>query len=106
MTMVQRIGGGVYEAPVPMADYEPFRPTYLMEQVSRYVENFPGRPKRAILDAGLGKRKETVAEALQHLVDERFVDEKKVSRGFAYETIRPYREAEDDHSREQPGTDE
>jgi DNA-binding transcriptional ArsR family regulator len=96
--MSQRLGGGTYEPPRPseeQAAADGFRPTVLMEKVSRYIEAFPGRNQRAIREAGLGKRTETVIQALRILVDEGFVEEAREGTSNIYRSLDPYRRAED-----------
>jgi hypothetical protein len=69
-----------------------FRPTYLMEKVSRFVEDNPGCSLRAIRNAVKG-RNTAVASALRALVVEGYV---AMSEGARHATLhtsaRPYRE--------------
>jgi hypothetical protein len=112
-TMRQRLGGGIYEVPQPEDASETvngrFRPTFLMERVSRYIENFPGRSQRALREAGLGKRTETVTQALRVLVDEGYVSEDtggKSRTSRAYRSLTPYRRDNDAQSGADEGDEE
>ena len=83
----------------------PFRPTVLMETVSRHLENHPGpadRTGRQIREAVKGKN-ETIRDALDLLVSERYVTTEAGSRGATvYTSYRPYREADEAGNRSTP----
>jgi hypothetical protein len=75
-------------APVAAAD---FRPTVLMERVSRYLELHPGATLRNIRDEvqGRGNAKDT---ALAILVKEGFVTREQHGQAYQHRTVKPYRE--------------
>ena len=72
---------------------EPFKPTHLMEQVSRWVESQPEPvSKRAIMDGVRGKR-DYLSQAIEELVVGRFLDRIRGDRGALMHTSKkPYRE--------------
>jgi hypothetical protein len=70
----------------------PFRPTGLMEKVSRWLEiQVAPQSQRAVEREKFGKT-EYVREALRILVDEGFVERSEGQRGFLHESRNPYRE--------------
>jgi len=75
-----------------------FRPTVLMERVSRYLETHPGaadRTKRQIRNSVSGKEA-AIVQAAEVLVAEGYVSTSEGPRGATIYTIdRPYREADD-----------
>lgn len=74
-----------------------FRPTYLMERVSRYLEGYPGAEasRHDVLQAVTGKE-EYLRQALDVLLLEGFVSERSGARGARLVTSeRPFREALD-----------
>lgn len=75
-----------------------FRPTGVMERVSRYVEGKPGASK-ARVEEGVGGKREVVRAALRTLVDEGYVREDEVPRGRSswlhYTSLEVFREASD-----------
>lgn len=77
-----------------------FRPTHLMQRVSRYVqrENDGGRrPSQARIEENVEGKREFVRLSLDLLVSEGFLERQKGPRGaFLHKSIRPYREDEDD----------
>jgi hypothetical protein len=73
-----------------------FRPTHLMEKISRHVEDNDLTTRRAIQDATGGKS-DHVSAALQTLIAEGFISLHKGARGaHLHHSIALYREAEDD----------
>ncbi len=91
------LGGGVYgpvEEAEPQADSDAFRPTSLMERVSKAIEANPGLSRKETLELVGGKR-EYATMALTLLVSEEFVAAEAKGRSKAHRSIRPYREAED-----------
>lgn len=76
------------------ADGGRWRPTTLMEHVSRWIEDNPGCPKRDVLHRVSGSAK-YVAVALEVLVDEGWVVEERRSGrggGICYRSVRPFRD--------------
>jgi hypothetical protein len=71
---------------------EPFRPTELMERVSRYLESHPeGATGNRVKENVTGK-KEWVGYALDRLADEGYVTREPAPRnGQTHKSIRPYR---------------
>jgi hypothetical protein len=100
VAMEQVIGGGTFELPKPLdqeqeGEPKPFRPTYLMEQVSRLIETEPGKSGRYIDEHISGKRS-AVTTATQRLLEEGFFrSEPGPHRSQLYYSITPYREVED-----------
>lgn len=92
-----------FRAPVEADEDAPFRPTGIMEKVSRYLE-IQSQPiaTNAIKTAGLGKH-EYVDMALAALVTEAFVEESAGPRGARmFESLEPYRETADTSPRPRP----
>jgi hypothetical protein len=79
--------------PAPEVDDEhQFRPTGLMEKVSRYLEMMlEPQSQRAVEREKFGKA-EYVREALRILVAEGYVERTESGRGFLHDSITPYRE--------------
>jgi hypothetical protein len=80
-----------------------FRPTGLMERVSRYVELGPGSTGRSIEQAVRGKN-DYIRLALERLVIEGYMEETQVrSRGggYAYRSIQPFRETNDEEDEDE-----
>jgi len=90
-------GGIGVEVTVPAQKADPdapFRPTTLMERVSRHLE-VAGSPlplRQAIAVAGNAG---AVRTALSRLVEEGFVEVQKTGPSHLHRVVRPYREAED-----------
>jgi hypothetical protein len=68
-----------------------FRPTHLMEKVSRLLEVSPGASKNAVEDGVTGKR-DVVRLALQALVDDGFVNAKRDGSALRHYSVRAFRE--------------
>lgn len=80
-------------------DAESFRPTILMERISKYVEAHPGLSGRAIVDAVRGK----VAHkrlALELLIAEGYVDFIRVGNAHQHKSGQPFRCGSDGDSTE------
>ncbi len=76
-----------------------FRPTHLMERVSRHVEEATTAPtKYRILEDVSGNRG-ALGVAVDVLVTEGYLACVPVGRGSAYRSLKPYREADDDADR-------
>lgn len=71
-----------------------FRPTVLMERLSRALEDHPGLSKRAIRATVKGKAT-FVDTALELLIAEQFVAVEADGQARLHRASRPYREAED-----------
>jgi hypothetical protein len=71
-----------------------FRPTALMERVSRAIEANPGLNREEVLSIAGGKREYT-SKALTLLTTEGFVEPESVGRAKLHRSVRPYREADD-----------
>jgi AAA domain len=98
------LGGGTYGPAIVQTpstgDREPFRPTVLMERVSRYVEArvFEERPSMTELE-GLDGKAKYLRRAAELLVDEGYLAEEKGPRNARlFSSVRPYREADDEHA--------
>jgi hypothetical protein len=73
---------------------EEFRPTGLMEKVSKYVEKHDGEPKRKIIEAVGGKR-DYVLLAIDTLEDEGYVEFEKKGQSMLVHHVRPFTEHDD-----------
>jgi hypothetical protein len=72
-----------------------FRPTVLMERVSRHLERTPGEPaQRDVLAAVKGNRDHLIA-AIRCLVEEGFVEERPDGNALRYRSKRPFRDGND-----------
>jgi hypothetical protein len=71
-----------------------FRPTILMEQISKLLEAHPGLSTRQI-QSRLTGRNETIAAARTVLEDEGWIERDPTQKAFAYIVAKPYRQAED-----------
>jgi hypothetical protein len=77
-------------------DSTTFRPTYLMEQVSRVIEEHPGElTKNQATNRVKGKRHQYVVDAFDLLVSEEIYLEATSERYPRYTSIKPYREKDD-----------
>jgi hypothetical protein len=75
-----------------------FRPTSLMERVSRFLESQPPGLSENKITTGVGGRAVQVRRALAVLVEEKFVVRQKDGRGFAHQLVAVYRQADDPKS--------
>lgn len=73
---------------------ERFRPTTLMERVSRWLEINPGASSRVVCQQVTGKT-DAIRLALEVLVEEGWISVERVGKGNQYRSIRPYTEAQD-----------
>jgi hypothetical protein len=79
----------------PDAALKPFRPTHLMEKVSRYLEQHGESTTNQILE-GVPHKRDDVRKALQRLVFEEFCQQREGgNRSLLTLSTRPYRELED-----------
>ena len=79
---------------IGLAPPEPdFRPTVLMERVSRAVEREPGISKRGIRDVK-GKN-DAKDRALELLLDEGFVRQERAGQAVRHYSVKPYREGDE-----------
>lgn len=96
MRLTMRIGGGTFEAPVvdsPSGGGGPFRPTFLMEKVSRTLEAQPGLGLNAIRMAVKGSHEHKTL-ALQVLIAEGYVRVEKKGQAHRHFSVRPFRAEE------------
>lgn len=100
VSMEQVLGGGAFELPNPLAQEQEreegrFRPTHLMEQVSKAIELEPGCSTNFIKDGVKGKG-EYVLDAIRILIEEGFIRREPGARkSQCHYSVAPYREAED-----------
>jgi len=99
MRLASRPDGSIAVSLEPPEDARAtFRPTVLMERISRAVEEAPGLSKRALREAVRGDNRAKEL-ALELLIGEGFVGiDRRNGRGHAYLSKRPYREATDDRA--------
>ena len=74
-------------------DDVPFRPTRLMERVSRTVEAQPGLSGKGVIAATEGKST-YLRLAIELLTTEGFIEDRGTARKAALHSLRPYREAD------------
>jgi hypothetical protein len=91
------LGANTYTAPVdvsPDGDRQerPFRPTVLMERVSLALQAEPGLSKRSIRTAVSG-RAEWIDLALEILIAEGYVEDRRDGKANRHHSIKPYLEA-------------
>lgn len=67
-----------------------FRPTTVMERVSRFLEDNPGQSGHAIESTVAGRAK-VIREATRLLIVERYIEQDPTARGFSYRSVRPFR---------------
>jgi len=72
-----------------------FRPTALMERISRWLEDHHGAWSQNEVERNVSGKGAAKRTALQLLVDEQYVVQEAASRGFAYRFAQPYRETAD-----------
>lgn len=83
----------------------PFRPTALMERLSRWIEENPDQTTNAIMEAVSGNR-QAKGQALNTLIAERYVYAAASGRNSkSHASIRPYRQEADPESDEYAGND-
>lgn len=73
----------------------PFRPTNLMEKVSRYLEDLGDDASLNEVKVGVPGSKPAKVEAVNTLVNEGFVARTKVGQAHRHRSVRPFREADD-----------
>jgi 5S rRNA maturation endonuclease (ribonuclease M5) len=88
-------GGVTITLQTPVESRKAFRPTGLMEQVSRAVEATPGITKRSLRGAVSGKKHDVKDLALEQLIAEGFVRVARDGQALHHRSERPYREADD-----------
>ncbi|MDA3624279.1 hypothetical protein OU415_02455 [Saccharopolyspora sp. WRP15-2] len=71
-----------------------FKPTALMERVSRFIEDHPMASQRMILTAVTGKD-EYVKAAIEHLIYDGYVTRSTVGSATVHQSVKPYRERGD-----------
>jgi hypothetical protein len=97
------LGGGVYAPPVVVADMvneegdRAFRPTVLMERLSRAIESTPGMTQNSLLKNVRGNQ-DAKCTALGTLIAEGYVEARSVGQANHHYSLERYREAEDDRS--------
>ncbi len=71
-----------------------FRPTNIMEKISKAIEQKPGLSKSAIR-ATTGRKAEHVDLAIELLIREGYVEVRKDGQAHPHHTVKPYRETDD-----------
>lgn len=89
-----RIEVRVSEAQAAADRGERFRPTHLMERVSRWLELHPGATRRTITNDVTGN-KDALATATDLLIEEGYVTVAKVGQSHEHTSVRNYREGFD-----------
>lgn len=78
---------------------EDFRPTSLMEKVSRFIEDEDAPPSRNAIEKGVSGNKENIGKAIKRLLDEGFIRCDEGARNATLHTsLKPYRQANDPKS--------
>jgi hypothetical protein len=82
--------------PASVHEADGWRPTVLMERVSRYLETYPeGATRQAVKTAGLGNTK-YVLEALNFLISDGYAEQPDTGRrGAPVRSVRPFRHEPD-----------
>jgi hypothetical protein len=81
------------------SDREQFRPTALMERVSRYCEACVEPTSRNTVEKGVGGNATYTRQAMEVLVAEKYLDEQPGERNARLLTsLKPYRQDEDEHA--------
>jgi hypothetical protein len=78
----------------PAADLGQFRPTNLMERVSRYLETVTEPASQRTIETAVTGKVAWLRVALQRLVEEEFVGSEPAPKGSVYRSIRPFRETD------------
>jgi hypothetical protein len=77
-------------------DDETFRPTHLMEKVSKFVEAYPEGVTKRTIESGVGGATDYKRLALETLITEGFVHrEIGANRSQLHTSLKPYREADE-----------
>lgn len=99
-----RIGGGTFgswervDTPTPPAATDPFRPTILMERVSRYLEEQPTEASLTTVEGTVTGHTKYVRVALDRLVHEAYVTERRGPRNSRlFTSKRPFRDDDPGH---------
>lgn len=80
----------------PMERSEAFRPTHLMEQISKLLESAGSALSKSVVESEVKGKRDYIRQAAQALVNEKFVKMFNGSRNsLMMESLRPYREADD-----------
>ncbi len=72
-----------------------FRPTTLMEKISKAVEAEPGLTTNGVIEA-VGGKKDAKREALRLLVDEGYIEQRRDGQAVRHHPLREYRAANDE----------
>jgi hypothetical protein len=78
--------------PISIIEGETFKPTHLMEKVSRYLETIPEGCSGANIEAGVGGKRDYVREAVTALVDAGHVLRETRGNAVWHTLVNPYRE--------------
>src|SRR6185312_15091990 len=76
-------------------EQKPFRPTYLMEQLSRTIEDQPGEYSKTGAAMATPGNKDAKLIGVDRLWEEKYLTREKVGRCLRYTSAKPYREAND-----------
>lgn len=83
----------ISEAQAAVERGEKFRPTVLMEKVSRWLEHYPGASQNKIIDS-VGGNKKALRAAIEVLIDEGYVAVDKGARGaLEHHVVTPFHES-------------
>ncbi len=74
--------------------FVPFKPTNIMEKISRALEDAPGLSKTSVRKT-VGGNHDHVDLALELLIGGEYVDVRQVGQTHGHHTLKPYREAQD-----------
>lgn len=76
-----------------------FRPTTLMDKVSRFIEDQDAPPSRNAIEKGVSGKKDNIGKALKCLIDEGFLRADEGARNATLHTsLKPYRQSNDPKS--------
>jgi hypothetical protein len=95
--------GWEFKAPVETDEEHPFRPTVLMEKVSRYLENLAEPVTQNTVEADIGGKAQYLRQAISILADEGYVEVSQgPNRSKLIASVELYRETFDGASQVRP----
>lgn len=96
-TMLTEAVDGVFL--VEFLNPQPFRPTYLMERISQWLEEQDKPKSKTAVENGVTGKADAIRMALDLLVNEGYVERTHKGQAQLHFTLRPYREGSDRRDR-------
>lgn len=84
------------EPPDSTGDAGEFRPTRLMERVSRFLESWQDPASKNTIEREVTGKAKFIRDALEVLVNEGYVGRERTPTGIVHLSTKPYREADED----------